>query len=79
MEKPQLNRERKFAAKSFNISSHYDTAIFNYFNADEEPTLKVSETNAQVLRYGENPHQKGYFFGDLETIFDKLTWKRIKL
>ena len=23
---------QRFAAKSFNISSHYDTAIFNYFN-----------------------------------------------
>ena len=66
------NDDRKhFAAKAFNVSSHYDTAIFNYFNSGEEPALKVSETNAQVLRYGENPHQKGYFFGDLEMIFDK--------
>ena len=72
-----LSERKKFAAKSFNISSHYDTAIFNYFNAGEEPTLKVSETNAQVLRYGENPHQKGYFFGDLETIFDKLHGKEL--
>jgi phosphoribosylaminoimidazolecarboxamide formyltransferase/IMP cyclohydrolase len=72
-----LVQRRAFAAKSFNISSHYDTAIFNYFNAGEVPTLKVSETNAQVLRYGENPHQKGYFFGDLETIFDKLHGKEL--
>ena len=72
-----IAQRKKFAAKSFNISSHYDTAIFNYFNAGEEPTLKVSETNAQVLRYGENPHQKGYFFGDLETIFDKLHGKEL--
>ena len=70
-------QRKKFAAKSFNISSHYDTAIFNYFNANEEPALKVSETNAQILRYGENPHQKGYFFGDLETIFDKLHGKEL--
>jgi phosphoribosylaminoimidazolecarboxamide formyltransferase/IMP cyclohydrolase len=72
-----LVQRRAFAAKSFNISSHYDTAIFNYFNAGEVPTLKVSETNAQVLRYGENPHQKGYFFGDLEAIFDKLHGKEL--
>lgn len=72
-----IEQRKKFAAKSFNISSHYDTTIFNYFNAGEEPALKVSETKAQVLRYGENPHQKGYFFGDLETIFDKLHGKEL--
>jgi phosphoribosylaminoimidazolecarboxamide formyltransferase/IMP cyclohydrolase len=72
-----IEQRKKFAAKSFNISSHYDTAIFNYFNTGEEPVLKVSETNAQVLRYGENPHQKGYFFGNLETIFDKLHGKEL--
>lgn len=72
-----LEQRKSFAAKSFNISSHYDTAIFNYFNADETPALKVSETNAKVLRYGENPHQKGYFFGDLEAIFDKLHGKEL--
>ncbi|MEE9406859.1 MAG: bifunctional phosphoribosylaminoimidazolecarboxamide formyltransferase/IMP cyclohydrolase [Polaribacter sp.] len=72
-----IKQRKKFAAKSFNISSHYDTAIFNYFNAGEEPALKVSETNAQILRYGENPHQKGYFFGDLDTIFDKLHGKEL--
>jgi phosphoribosylaminoimidazolecarboxamide formyltransferase/IMP cyclohydrolase len=72
-----IAQRKNFAAKSFNISSHYDTAIFNYFNNEEEPALKVSETNAQVLRYGENPHQKGYFFGDLEAIFDKLHGKEL--
>jgi phosphoribosylaminoimidazolecarboxamide formyltransferase/IMP cyclohydrolase len=72
-----IEQRKKFAAKSFNISSHYDTAIFNYFNTDKEPALKLSETNAQTLRYGENPHQKGYFFGDLETIFDKLHGKEL--
>jgi phosphoribosylaminoimidazolecarboxamide formyltransferase/IMP cyclohydrolase len=72
-----IEQRKKFAAKSFNISSHYDTAIFNYFNTEEVPVLKISETNAQVLRYGENPHQKGYFFGDLEAIFDKLHGKEL--
>ena len=67
---------KKFAAKAFNISSHYDTAIFNYFNEDEI-VYKASEQNSKVLRYGENPHQKGYFFGDLEAMFDKLHGKEL--
>ena len=69
---------KNLAAKAFNISSHYDTAIFNYFNTNHEETaLKISETNGQVLRYGENPHQKGFFFGDLEAMFDKLHGKEL--
>ena len=67
---------KKFAAKAFNISSHYDTAIFNYFN-EEEVVYKASETTAKTLRYGENPHQKGYFFGDLDAMFDKLHGKEL--
>lgn len=71
------NRKR-FAAKAFNVSSHYDTAIFNYFNANkEEVVLKISENNGQALRYGENPHQKGYFFGDFDAIFTKLHGKEL--
>jgi phosphoribosylaminoimidazolecarboxamide formyltransferase/IMP cyclohydrolase len=69
---------RAFARKSFNVSSHYDTAIFNYFNANhEEPVLKISETNGKVLRYGENPHQKGFFFGDFGALFTKLHGKEL--
>ncbi len=71
-----LEERKKFAAKSFNISSHYDTAIFNYFNEDEV-VYKASELNSKTLRYGENPHQKGYFFGDLEAMFDKLHGKEL--
>lgn len=71
-----LEDRKRFAAKAFNISSHYDTAIFNYFNEDEL-VYKASETKGQVLRYGENPHQKGYFFGDLEAMFDKLHGKEL--
>ncbi|MFY9243204.1 MAG: bifunctional phosphoribosylaminoimidazolecarboxamide formyltransferase/IMP cyclohydrolase [Polaribacter sp.] len=71
-----LEQRKKFAAKSFNVSSHYDTAIFNYFNEDEI-VYKASETTSKVLRYGENPHQKGYFFGDLNAMFDKLHGKEI--
>jgi phosphoribosylaminoimidazolecarboxamide formyltransferase / IMP cyclohydrolase len=71
--------ERKaFATKAFNVSSHYDSAIFNYFNKNhEEAVLKISENNGNVLRYGENPHQKGFFFGDFDKMFTKLHGKEL--
>lgn len=73
-----LEDRRRFAAKSFNISSHYDTAIFNYFNQNHDlAALKISETNGKVLRYGENPHQKGFFFGDFDAMFSKLHGKEL--
>ncbi len=73
-----IEDRKRFAAKAFNVSSHYDTAIFNYFNQDhDEAVLKISETNGQVLRYGENPHQKGFFFGDFEAMFSKLHGKEL--
>ena len=73
-----LADRKRFAAKAFNVSSHYDTAIFNYFNSDlAVPALKVSETKGQVLRYGENPHQKGFFFGDFDAMFNKLHGKEL--
>lgn len=69
---------KHFAAKSFNVSSHYDSAIFNYFNKNHEiASLKISETQGQVLRYGENPHQKGFFFGDFDAMFSKLHGKEL--
>ena len=73
-----LEDRRRFATKSFNISSHYDSAIFNYFNQNqEEAALKISETSGQVLRYGENPHQKGFFYGDFDAMFQKLHGKEL--
>ena len=73
-----LEQRKRFAAKSFNVSSHYDTAIFNYFNKDHDlAALKISETNGKVLRYGENPHQKGFFFGDFDAMFTKLHGKEL--
>lgn len=73
-----LEDRKRFAAKSFAVSSHYDSAIFNYFNADHSiPALKISENKGKVLRYGENPHQKGFFFGDFDAIFDKLHGKEL--
>ncbi|MCF7567580.1 bifunctional phosphoribosylaminoimidazolecarboxamide formyltransferase/IMP cyclohydrolase [Sabulilitoribacter arenilitoris] len=69
---------KRFAAKAFNVSSHYDTAIFNYFNKNhDEAVLKISETNGKVLRYGENPHQRGFFFGDFDALFTKLHGKEL--
>ena len=73
-----LAQRKDFATRSFNTSSHYDTAIFNYFNGGSEiDKLKISETKGQVLRYGENPHQKGVFFGDFEAMFTKLHGKEL--
>ncbi|GGG35823.1 bifunctional purine biosynthesis protein PurH [Croceivirga lutea] len=73
-----IEQRKSFAAKAFNVSSHYDAAIFNYFNKDGKVSaLKLSETKGQVLRYGENPHQKGFFFGDLDAMFDKLHGKEL--
>ncbi|MEX0315840.1 MAG: bifunctional phosphoribosylaminoimidazolecarboxamide formyltransferase/IMP cyclohydrolase, partial [Allomuricauda sp.] len=73
-----LEDRKRFATKAFNVSSHYDSAIFNYFNANgDETALKISEQNGKVLRYGENPHQKGYFYGDFEAMFSKLHGKEL--
>ncbi len=73
-----LAHRKQFAAKAFNVSSHYDTAIFNYFNSNHSiASLKISETQGRVLRYGENPHQRGFFFGDFDTMFDVLHGKEL--
>jgi len=73
-----LEERKHFAACAFDISSHYDTQIFNYFNRDTgTPILKISERNHRKLRYGENPHQEGYFFGDLADMFDQLNGKEL--
>jgi phosphoribosylaminoimidazolecarboxamide formyltransferase/IMP cyclohydrolase len=71
-----LEERKLFATKAFHTSSHYDTAIFNYFNQDET-FYKESVSNGQVLRYGENPHQKGFFFGDFDKMFTKLHGKEL--
>src|SRR5690606_24543423 len=73
-----LEDRKRFATKAFNVSSHYDAAIFNYFNKNNEETvLKISETKSNILRYGENPHQKGFFFGDFDALFTKLHGKEL--
>lgn len=73
-----LSHRKTFARQAFNVSSHYDTAIFNYFNQEDPLTVfKYSEQKASTLRYGENPHQNGVFYGDLDKMFDKLNGKEL--
>ncbi len=73
-----LADRKKFAAAAFDISSHYDTAIFNYLNdGGTINSLKVSEREAKVLRYGENPHQKGIFYGKIDEMFEQLHGKEL--
>lgn len=71
--------QRKFfATAAFEVSSNYDSAIFNYFNQDEElDALRISKPEGRVLRYGENPHQKGRFYGELSDAFEQLHGKEI--
>lgn len=71
-----IEQRRLLATKAFHVSSHYDTAIFNYFNTDET-IFKTSISDGQVLRYGENPHQKGFFFGEFDSMFTKLHGKEL--
>jgi phosphoribosylaminoimidazolecarboxamide formyltransferase/IMP cyclohydrolase len=73
----EISDRKQLAAKAFDISSHYDSAIFNYFNGETLDVFKQSIRKANVLRYGENPHQAGVFFGDLEAMFTKLNGKEL--
>ena len=72
-----INERRNFAKDAFNMSSHYDSAIFNYFADDDKTSFKASLTSSKQLRYGENPHQQGRFYGDLDAMFDKLHGKEL--
>lgn len=72
-----LEQRRQLACAAFDVSSHYDSAIFHYFSGQSTGSLKISETHADVLRYGENPHQKGVFYGKLSRLFDKLNGKEL--
>lgn len=73
-----LEERKNFACEAFNISSHYDTVIFNYFNKNVGSNVfKQSCLQSDVLRYGENPHQRGVFYGDLEEVFNQIHGKQI--
>ena len=70
--------ERKFlASEAFQITSHYDTAIFTYFNDGKATAFKQSVSPAKALRYGENPHQQAVFYGKLEELFSQLNGKEL--
>jgi phosphoribosylaminoimidazolecarboxamide formyltransferase/IMP cyclohydrolase len=73
-----LDDRKQFAARAFDISSHYDTAIFHYMNAGGSiKHFKNSTRTAKILRYGENPHQEGTFFGPLEEMFEQIHGKEL--
>ncbi len=74
-----LENRKLLATKAFHVSSHYDTAIFNYFSVsnEDETIYKESIAEGQILRYGENPHQKGFFFGDFDAMFKKIHGKEL--
>ncbi len=73
-----LAERQRFAAYAFAVSSHYDTAIFNYFNRTAGfAFLKHSLLHSRELRYGENPHQPGRFYGHLESLFEQLNGKAL--
>ncbi len=72
-----LEQRKKFAVEAFMVSSHYDTKIYEYLSPDPFLSLKISEQKGYELRYGENPHQKARFFGDLDEIFTQLHGKQL--
>ena len=72
-----LEQRQYLATRAFHTSSHYDSAIFNYFNNNESNTLKISIDKGTSLRYGENPHQKGEFYGEFDSLFEKLNGKEL--
>ncbi len=69
---------RELARRAFKVTSNYDVAIFNWFNeGTTDISFKYSIHRSDILRYGENPHQAGVFFGDFDKIFDKISGKAI--
>ncbi|NTU94954.1 MAG: bifunctional phosphoribosylaminoimidazolecarboxamide formyltransferase/IMP cyclohydrolase PurH, partial [Bacteroidales bacterium] len=73
-----IEERRFFATQAFNVSSHYDTAIFKYFNREEAvDAFKESILVSKTLRYGENPHQKALYFGNEGSLPEQLWGKEI--
>jgi phosphoribosylaminoimidazolecarboxamide formyltransferase/IMP cyclohydrolase len=72
-----LGQRRSFAQKAFYVSSHYDGAIQRYFAGESADLANYTSLASSSLRYGENPHQQGTFYGDLEALFDKLHGKEL--
>lgn len=72
-----LEDRQWFAKEAFAVSSGYDAAIFNYFDSQEGSAFRVAIDESKNLRYGENPHQKGIFYGNFEEMFEQLQGKEI--
>lgn len=72
-----LEDRKWFAKEAFAVSSGYDSAIFNYFDNREGSYFRVAIDQSMHLRYGENPHQKGLFYGQFNNMFDQLHGKEI--
>jgi phosphoribosylaminoimidazolecarboxamide formyltransferase/IMP cyclohydrolase len=73
-----LSDRKRFAALAFDVTSHYDSAIFNYFNQEQKiPSFKSSVQKGSSLRYGENPHQNGMYYGDLNALLEQLNGKEL--
>ena len=72
-----LEERRWFAKEAFAVTSHYDSAIFNYFDGEDASAFRFTANGSKPLRYGENPHQKGYFFGEFNEMFEQLHGKEI--
>ena len=72
-----LDDRKKYAAEAFHASSHYDVNIFNHFTGSKGDVFKSSIPGGSVLRYGENPHQEGLYFGDFDEMFEKISGKEI--
>ena len=75
--KSTLEQRKFFAKEAFAVSSHYDSAIFNYFDEAKNSAFRYSGNDMKPLRYGENPHQRGFFFGKFEEMFEQLQGKEI--
>ncbi|MEQ8338300.1 MAG: bifunctional phosphoribosylaminoimidazolecarboxamide formyltransferase/IMP cyclohydrolase [Cyclobacteriaceae bacterium] len=74
----EITDRKLFSARAFDTSSHYDSAIFNYLNEDKQvPSIKISAADGKVLRYGENPHQKGVFYPNSKPYFEQIHGKEI--
>lgn len=72
-----LEQRKAFAAKAFEVVAHYDVAIAKYFNPSESLYFLESIPHPKTMRYGENPHQTGVFYGDLSQLFDQLNGKEL--
>lgn len=72
-----IEQRKALARDAFDVSSHYDSKIYGYFLGEELGSLKITEQQKHILRYGENPHQRGVFYGDLDALFTKLNGKEL--